>query len=142
MKIEILIPVIFTLSIIVLVQQINAKTQFEFYHLNKPEWNSTVYLVEYTLGDKKTYKWIDDLDRDKVAFLPQGVKEVSSDIEPGNWGEGVVTLVINKNIDVGEPLRMCIYGLGENFAYQDERCEVTSVSKDRIAMVQIDLSEQ
>lgn len=124
----------------IITPQINAKTQFEFYYLNKPEWNSTVYEVEDTTDSNKKYQWIEDLDRNRVALLPAGVKEVSSDIEAGNWGEGVVTMVISKNIDVGEPLRMCIYGATENFSYQDDRCEFASVSKNRIAIVQIDLS--
>lgn len=122
------------------VNQANAQTQFEFYYLNKPIWENTVYLIEDVFDDKKLFKWILGNDSDKEAFLPDGVTESSSFSEPGDWGEGVVTLTIDSNLEIGTPVRMCLYGSEENFFYQDERCEYTSVSKFRIAMVQIDLS--
>jgi hypothetical protein len=137
---KIILSVIFTLLMIIFSQQLSAKTQFEFYYLNKPEWNSTVYLVEGTINQKILYKWILYSNGSKTATVPEGVKQASSDTEAGDWGNGVVTRAINKDLDIGEPLRMCIYGSQKNFTYQDDRCEYSSVSKYRIALVQIDLS--
>jgi hypothetical protein len=132
--------ILYVLFVIVSSQSVNAYTQFEFYYLNKPRWESTIYLVENVFDDNKLYKWIEKNDTERIALLPTGVNEGSIFVEPGEWGEGVVTFAIDRDLDIGAPLRMCMYGSGENFSYQDERCEYSSVSKLRIAMVQMDLS--
>ena len=132
--------IIYILFLIISSQPVNASTQFEFYYRNKPNWESTIYLVENILENNSSYKWIEKNDTSRIALLPQGIKEESIFIEPGDWGEGVVSLVIDSELGTGTPLRMCMYGSGESFSYQDERCEYASVSKFRIATAQIDLS--
>ena len=123
-------------------QPVDAYTQFEFYYLNRPNWESTIYLVENIYENNTLYKWIEKNDTETLALLPPGVSEGPIFIESGEWGEGVVTLVIDSDLDIGTPLRMCMYGSGENFFYQDERCEYSSVSKFRVAIAQIDLSPE
>lgn len=119
----------------------SAQTQFEFYYRNKPSWNSTVYLVEDAFNQENVFNWTRNNNESIEVSLPRGVNEASRHTEPGgDWGEGVVTLAIDHDLDIGTSLLMCMYGSEEDFSYQDERCEYSSISKLRIAIVQIDLS--
>lgn len=131
---------LFILFLIISGQTSYADTQFEFHYINRPNWENTTYLVENIYDDNNLYEWIEDSGKNIIAVLPPGVSEESVFTEPGEWGEGVVTVVINSSLEVGTPLRMCLYGSEEKFFYQDERCEYSSVSKFRTAMAQIDLS--